>query len=53
MDDHAEPEALGTSPAELNVELVWGIPGGLGQSWEPVASTAGIPGVLPPPHEVE
>lgn len=53
MDEHAECESLGTSPAELNVELVWGVPGGLGQSWEPVGSAAGIPGVLPPPHEVE
>ncbi|AZT94124.1 MAG: hypothetical protein ACTIH7_05330 [Brevibacterium aurantiacum] len=53
MDDHAECEVLGTSPAELDVELVWGVPGGLGQSWEPVGSAAGIPGVLPPPSEVE
>lgn len=53
MDEHAEREVLGTSPAELNVELVWGQPGGLGQSWEPVGSAAGILGVLPPPLEVE
>lgn len=53
MDDHAELEVLGASPVKLNVELVWGIPGGLGQSWEPIGSASGIPGVLPPPHEVE
>lgn len=39
--------------AELPVELVWGLPGGLGPHWEPVSSAAGIPGVLPPPSEVE
>ena len=39
--------------SELNVERVWGHPGGMGQSWVPVASDAGVPGVLPPPHEVQ
>lgn len=53
MDEHAECEVLGTSPAEFDVELMWGVPGGLGQSWVPVSSTAGIPGSLPPPSEVE
>ena len=53
MDDHAERGVLATSPAELKVELVWGIPGGLGPHWEPVGSAAEIPGVLPPPDEVE
>lgn len=59
MDDHAEREVLETSPPEataetkFTVDLVWGIPGGLGTSWEPVGSDAGISGVLPPPHEVE
>lgn len=57
MDDHDESE-VGTSPSEvdvgheLDVELMWGAPGGLGQGWEPVGSDAEAPGMLPPPHEV-
>lgn len=53
MDEHAECEVLGTSPAEFDVELMWGLPGGLGPSWVPVSSIARIPGLLPPPSEVE
>lgn len=53
MNDHSRRGSLGTPDPELIVEPVWGIPGGMGQSWEPVASGAGIPGVLPPSHEVE
>lgn len=53
MDEHAEREVLRNPPAELNVELMWGLPGGLGESWVPVGSAAGIPGVFPPAHEVE
>lgn len=53
MTDHSWLGTPGAPDPELNVELVWGFPGGLGRSWEPVASDTGIPGVLPPPHEVE
>ncbi|GAA0035730.1 MULTISPECIES: N-acetyltransferase [Brevibacterium] len=52
MNDHS---GAGTNRAVdmiQPVELVWGLPGGLGDRWEPVESAAGVYGVLPPPSEV-
>lgn len=53
MVERAECEGLGTSSAEFDVELMWGVPGGLGSSWAPMSSTAGLPRALPSPAEVE
>lgn len=52
MSDVSATGSSGIQP-DLPVELVWGLPGGLGPHWEPVSSTAEIPGLLPPPSEVE
>ena len=52
MNDLPGTGAPTAADATLPVELVWGLPGGLGDAWEPVASAVGVHGVLPPPDEV-
>lgn len=53
MNADSEHGVLSSPISEPAVELVWGVPGGVGRSWEPVGSASGLPGVLPPPAEVE
>ncbi|EKU46889.1 MULTISPECIES: hypothetical protein [Brevibacterium] len=52
MNDRSGADSAKTADVIQPVELVWGLPGGLGDRWTPVESAAGVHGVLPPPSEV-
>lgn len=48
--DHIAPSGRADVPA---VEIVWGMPTGMGPLWQGMPSGPGITGVLPPRSEVE
>ncbi|WP_181275888.1 GNAT family N-acetyltransferase [Brevibacterium oceani] len=55
-DQHSAPPVGQDSapPADdVSVDVVWGLPAGLGPYWEAVPSSPGVSGVLPPRSEVE